>query len=153
MRARAWLGILVLALGTSAWLCAVGAGRAHGQRPDDVGGFMRLKLTHAQQVLEGLSLEDFDMVAKHSQAMALLTQDENWLVYQTPQYRQHSADFQRVCDTLTKQAKEKNLDGATLAYMQLTMSCVECHKYTRGVRMAGILPELRAPVILGSVKH
>ena len=28
-------------------------------------------------------------------------------------------------------AKAKNLDGATLAYVRLTMNCIECHKYVR----------------------
>ncbi len=63
----------------------------------------------------------------------LLAQDENWRVYQTLEYRQHSADFARIAGELTKAARAKNLDGATLAYLQLTMSCVSCHKYTRTI--------------------
>ncbi len=107
-----------------------------GPKPDNVAAFMQLKLTHAQKVLEGIALEDFDEIAKHSQAMGLLAQDENWRVYQTPEYREHSADFQRTAAKLTKAALDKNLDGAALAYLQLTMGCVNCHKYTRGVRIA-----------------
>lgn len=107
-----------------------------GPKPNDVAAFMQLKLTHAQKVLEGIAVEDFDEIAKHSQAMGLLAQDENWRVYQTPEYREHSADFQRTAASLTKAALDKNLDAAALAYLQLTMGCVNCHKYTRGVRIA-----------------
>lgn len=114
---------------------------ARSQVPDDVSAFMRLKLTHAQQVLEGITLEDYDMIAKHSQQMSLLSQDSNWMVYQTPQYRHFSADFRRIADALTAEARDRNLDGAALAYVQLTMSCVNCHKYTRGIKMARL--ELR----------
>ena len=40
--------------------------------------------------------------------------------------------FRRQANALTKAAQEKNLDAATLAYVRLTMSCVDCHKFVRG---------------------
>jgi hypothetical protein len=100
--------------------------------------FMRLKLSHAQSVLEGITLEDYDEIAKHAQTMATLSEDEKWNVFQTAEYRRHSAEFQLICRSLQEAAQEKNLDGATLAYMQMTMSCVNCHKYSRNVRMASL---------------
>jgi hypothetical protein len=33
---------------------------------------------------------------------------------------------------LVRAAEDKNLDGATLAYTQLAISCVQCHKIVRG---------------------
>lgn len=109
---------------------------ADAPRPNEAAAFMHLKLNHAQKVLEGIALENFDLIAKNAEQMGLLTQDENWMVYQTVEYRQHSADFERIAGTLTKAAKAKNLDGAALAYMELTMSCINCHKHTRGIRIA-----------------
>ena len=35
-----------------------------------------------------------------------------------------------------KAAKEKNLEAATLAYVRVTMSCVNCHKLVRGKLVA-----------------
>jgi len=113
----------------------IAQGFAAPPKPNDVAALMKLKLKHSQQVLEGVAVEDFDQIAKNSQQLALLAQDANWLVYQTPEYRHHSADFRRIADNLTKAAKERNGDAAALAYVQLTMSCVNCHKYVRGVRM------------------
>jgi cytochrome c556 len=95
--------------------------------------FMRAKLTHSQKVLEGLALEDFDLIAKNAQAMSLLSKDATWQVLQTPQYLQQSQDFQRAADAVTDAAKKKSLDGAALAYVELTMKCINCHKYVRGV--------------------
>jgi hypothetical protein len=95
---------------------------------------MQLKLRYAQKVLEGVAIEDFDLVAKNAQMLGLLAQDENWQVYQTPEYRQHSADFQRRADELARAAKAKNLDGAAIKYLELTMCCVNCHKYTRDIQ-------------------
>ncbi len=37
-----------------------------------------------------------------------------------------------------RKAKDKNLDGVTLAYMDLTMSCVRCHQYVRDTRDASL---------------
>jgi hypothetical protein len=40
-------------------------------------------------------------------------------------------EFQRLCDELAEKSRAKNIDGATLAYLRLTMNCVNCHKYVR----------------------
>jgi len=104
----------------------------------DISTFMRLKLSHTQKVLEGIALEDFESIAKNAQSMSLLAEDAKWRVFQTPEYRRHSDEFQQICRTLQKSAEAKNLDGAALAYVQLTMTCVNCHKYTRGIRMAAL---------------
>jgi hypothetical protein len=68
----------------------------------------------------------------------LLSQASNWQVLQTPEYRQRSTEFRRSVDALTEASRERNLDGATLAFMQVTMKCVSCHKYVRSVRMASL---------------
>ncbi len=47
------------------------------------------------------------------------------------EYLVFTGEFQRLCDDLDAKAKEKNLDGATLAFLRITMSCVNCHKYVR----------------------
>lgn len=103
---------------------------------DDVAGFMHLKLEHAQHVLEGIAIEDYEMIAKHSQQINLLTKDAMWQVIHTEAYLQFSDDFARSARRVTEAARDRNLDGAALAYMQLTLGCVNCHKYTRDVRMA-----------------
>ena len=35
-------------------------------------------------------------------------------------------------DALTKSARDRNLDAATLAYVRVTKGCVDCHKFVRG---------------------
>ena len=96
--------------------------------------FMRAKLGHSQKVLEGLTTENFDLVAKESQQMSLLSLASTWQVIETPEYTRRSNEFRRAVDDLTKAGKNKNLDGATLAYVNVTLKCVECHKYVRHVR-------------------
>jgi hypothetical protein len=36
-------------------------------------------------------------------------------------------------DDLTRDARNRNIDGATLDYFRLTMCCVNCHKYVRSL--------------------
>jgi cytochrome c556 len=135
-------GLATLALVGSVvvWLASA---RAQDPEPsdlktNDVHAFMRLKLGHAHKVLEGIATEDFKLIAKNAQEMTLLSEASNWQVLQTPEYEHHSRTFQRVSDTLVREAKQQDIDGAALAYVELTMSCVNCHKYTRGVRMAAV---------------
>ena len=119
-------------------LVAVAAALCGGEeQPNQVREFMRRKLPHSQKVLEGLVTEDFESIAKHAQELSLISQAATWQVLQTPDYLDHSTEFRRAADRLTEAARKKNLDGAALAYIDVTMSCINCHKYVRGVRIAG----------------
>jgi hypothetical protein len=104
---------------------------ARAAEPDQVAAFMRVKLAHSQDVLEGLSLADYDLIAKGAQELSLVSQAASWQVLQTEEYARQSAEFRRSCDTLRRVAGEKNLDGALLAWMEVTMKCVQCHRYVR----------------------
>jgi hypothetical protein len=94
-------GIVVCAAATGG-LVAVAADPAERVAAPNISTFMRLKLSHTQQVLEGIALEDFEQIAKHAQSMALLSEDEKWMVFQTPEYRRHSAVFLEICRTLQR---------------------------------------------------
>jgi cytochrome c556 len=104
--------------------------------PNDVDDFMQLKLNHAQDLLEALTTEDFEAAATHSQEISLLSQQATWQVLQTVEYNQHSAEFRRSADAVSTAAREKNLDAASLAYVDMTMKCFNCHKYVRGTKLA-----------------
>lgn len=104
----------------------------HAEEP--LAGFMRAKLTHSEKTLEGLTKGDFQMIAKHSQTISLLCEDELWSVMQTTEYRDRTKEFQRSVNAITDAARQKNLEAATLAYVNTTMHCVTCHKYVRDNR-------------------
>ena len=93
--------------------------------------FMKVKLTQAQNMLEGLTVEDFDQIEKNAAAMFLLTKAEQWNASKDLQFIQHSKEFERVTTQLAKYARDKNLDGASLMYVQLTLNCIECHRFVR----------------------
>lgn len=101
---------------------------------EKLSNFMKVKLDHSQKTLEGLAKGDFDLINKHSQAISLLCEDELWMVIQTPEYRERSKEFQRSVSAITDAARQKNLEAATLAYVDATLKCVACHKYIRQSR-------------------
>ncbi|MBC8353189.1 MAG: hypothetical protein H8E66_14425 [Planctomycetes bacterium] len=107
--------------------------------PDKTKAIMHAKLEHSQALLEGLATEDFARLAKHASTLSLLSLETDWNVIQTAEYRRLSEDFRRNTTKLTDAAKDKNLDGATLAYVGVTLKCVECHKYVRSVQV-GVTP-------------
>src|SRR5262245_3729523 len=106
---------------------------------------MKRKLEHAQKVLEGVALNDFEKIAKHAEELILISQLAGWKAIKTPEYEVHSGDFRRHAQTLVKDAKAKNAAAAARAHVELTMSCVKCHKYVREVRMTRLdQPQERA---------
>jgi len=118
----------------------VGAGReavaGNGERrvaikSDDVAVFMRAKLDHAQHVIEGLAMEDYQTIYRAAHDLALASQASAWEVLLTEEYARQSADFRRSCEALRAAARDENLDAAALAWMEVTMKCVQCHKYVR----------------------
>jgi predicted GTPase len=97
---------------------------------------MRKKLEASQSVLEGLALEDFDLIARGAKHLKTTSAAAEFLVIHDPLYTEQADEFRRIIDKLERAAKEKRIDGATLAYVDMTMSCVECHKYVRNVLVA-----------------
>jgi hypothetical protein len=96
--------------------------------------FMREKLNFSEDVLEGLALEQYATIEKGGKALKKLSEAAEWEVATIPgvtDYVMLTTDFQRHADELVKQARAKNIDGATLAYVKLTMGCVQCHKFIR----------------------
>ena len=106
------------------------------KRPPSRAEFMQLKLEYSKKVLEGLTLENFETIIKNAQALKRLSKAAEREVPAIPnagEYFVFTTEFQRLTDELVKKGREKNIDGATLAYLRLTMNCVNCHKYVRHV--------------------
>lgn len=108
---------------------------ANGDDPQ-TAALMTRKLTQSQKLLEGIALSDFAKMQKHAEELSAVSRAAAFRVLQTPLYQVYSADFQRTAETLARQARDKNLDGAALSYVELTLTCVKCHKHVREVRMA-----------------
>ena len=104
--------------------------------PNTTEVFMRAKLEHSQRILEGLTTEDFKIIAQSAERLETLSQDASWNILQTPEYMRQSVEFRRNAEELAKAAENKNLDGASLAYMDVMLNCINCHKYVRSIRLS-----------------
>jgi cytochrome c556 len=62
-----------------------------------------------------------------------------WRARESGEYEVLSAEFRKQAEALAKAAKDRNPDAVSLAYVQMTLSCVNCHKYMRGGKKAGEL--------------
>lgn len=127
---KRWMVVATVVAGMAA------AGTAREQRPkaDPPPNFMRRKLQDTQAVLNGLAVKDFGMIEASSEALILLSAKAEFQLLKTPEYRRYADDFRRDAEALSRAAKQKNLDEAALAYVQLTLNCVNCHKHVRDVR-------------------
>lgn len=95
---------------------------------------MRDKLAYASKALEGLSLEDYGKIAEAGDFMYMISKAASWHVIPTDEYVRLSKNFQEQSRDLKRHAEEKNLDAASLDYMRITHSCVQCHSYMRANR-------------------
>jgi hypothetical protein len=121
-----------LMIGVASVSLALGSLFAQSQKALPTKELMRQKLEHSQSVLEGLALENFELVANHARKLSALSLEAGWRALDDPEYARHSDSFRRNVNALAKAGADQNLDGATLAYVRVTMSCVECHKFVRG---------------------
>ena len=96
--------------------------------------WMKKKLEYSEQILSGLATEDFDRIRQSAKAMNALNQIENWLHATRPNYRAQLTIFRDANEQLIARASDNDLDGATLAFVQLTLSCVNCHKLVRDAK-------------------
>jgi hypothetical protein len=115
-------------------LLVTGVGLGQPLRTKAFKKVMTQKLVSSQHALEGIALADFSKIKASADKLAELTNTEEWLAVKTPEYAEHTNDFRAAVAKMAKKAKEKNLDGATLAYMEMTLTCVRCHQYVREVQ-------------------
>jgi cytochrome c556 len=93
--------------------------------------FMRQKLAYSQLVLEGLTLEKYDLITTYGQKMWNMAQTNLWSELLPVEYHQYSQKYRDNVLAMIDAAREKNLDGAMEAYRKSLQSCYDCHKYFR----------------------
>ncbi|MBI3735151.1 hypothetical protein HY256_01390 [Candidatus Sumerlaeota bacterium] len=100
---------------------------------------MRQKLDHAQKILEGITLKNFDTIKEQADALDKISRVDTWLKINTPAYLQMSDEFRASVAKMKRMAQDENIHGAALAFMQVEMTCVDCHQLIReGGLLTGI---------------
>lgn len=96
--------------------------------------WMKSKAKLSQEILVGLTEGDFDKIKVNAGALNLVHFFESIAPKKSAEYRQQMAMFSTANKELIRQAEEKNIYGATLAFNQLTVSCVQCHVVVRNAK-------------------
>lgn len=103
------------------------------QEHKPVSFWMEKKLEYTQDILRGLATGDLDDVAEKAEQMRLLSKVEGWIRSRKPGYSSQLQAFEFANAEILRNARADNLDGATIGFQQLTISCVSCHKMIRNV--------------------
>lgn len=72
------LGLLLLA--------GVPGVSGRSEEPKKEGALMQRKLKHAQNVLEGLAINDFDKIGDNAKELLTISKLNEWKVVKTPKY-------------------------------------------------------------------
>jgi cytochrome c556 len=93
---------------------------------------MQLKLRSAQAILEGIALNDFNKIQAAADQMIQISNASDFIrAYQGKEYLFHVELMRRPSETISKKAKDNNIDGVMVAYNELTLSCLKCHQAMR----------------------
>ena len=125
-------------VGTSFTPVSHGQEPSHGQEtvpkvsPEQpMSVWMAKKIEYSKAILEALTAGRYDDIEKHAEQMRLIGKVEGFVRGRSPSYKTHLQTFDLATRELKRQAAAKNIEGATLAFHQLTTSCVTCHQTLR----------------------
>jgi hypothetical protein len=62
-----------------------------------------------------------------------LVMGQHWFVLDTHEYKEFSKAMEDSANQLIRAANEKNVDAAALRYFDLTLRCIDCHRYVETV--------------------
>jgi cytochrome c556 len=106
-------------------------GKVASHSRDKASLWMKHKLAASQRILEGMTRADYEMIEKSAEGMQITSYLEAWSRGDLPDYKAQLQAFDYANGAIVRAARNKNLDGVTIAYAQLTISCVQCHKIVR----------------------
>lgn len=92
--------------------------------------WMAKKLEFLKVILESLTKGDFETMAKNAERMQRLGKLEGF-VRRNKDYQTQLHSFELANQELVRHSLRRSVEGATLAFNQLTTSCVACHTLLR----------------------
>lgn len=92
---------------------------------------MRQKLEHAQGLLSALSIGDFERMISNSKELQRISLEARWSQPHSPAYADLGEEFRSALERIVVAAEKQNIDAAALNYVQVVLTCVQCHKVVR----------------------
>lgn len=147
MRARAGLlGSIGALVALAAVLLSVGRADSAAPRPSsatvaagaaaqDTAAIRRLmwqKVARAERAMRGLAVGDLDDVQKAADELVQIAAEAGWSVdRRTGPFAVYEAEFQRRAARLAQFAREGDLHGSYYQFVQVMLTCFDCHEELR----------------------
>src|SRR6266446_6243024 len=116
---------------TLAAVCGLSLAAELAQPRHPTREFMRQKLTYSQGVLEGITLEKYNLVVSNAAMLRKMNMTNAFVIVRNPKYLESIISFHSSVNDLIAAAVEKNLENTTEAYTKVARKCVACHQQFR----------------------
>jgi len=117
-------------------VCALFSVSAMSTQGPGLDRVMHKKLVASQKILEAVVTSRWITIEAQSKELEALTNDPGWMVLKAPEYAQQSATFRQAVRALREAAVQRDLEATPQAYIAVTLSCVQCHRYLARHRLA-----------------
>ncbi len=94
-----------------------------------VESLMKAKAGYAHRLLDAVVLGELETVRDQAFRLKAIAETADWSVIDTPEYVRESDAFIRATERLQQSASSGNHDRVADAYVEITRSCVRCHRY------------------------
>ncbi|HEY7700068.1 MAG TPA: hypothetical protein VIE88_16705 [Vicinamibacteria bacterium] len=86
----------------------------------------KLDLSHG--ALDAIALEDFEALEAYASDLVALSVAGELNISNEESYKPESREFREAALALGKAAHERKIEAAALAYVDLTLRCMSCHR-------------------------
>jgi len=107
-----------------AWLAASQTERE--AKPSEEIMWKKLDLSH--DALDAIALDDFEALEAYASDLVALSDAGELNIDDSESYRQKSRAFRDAAQALGKAARDRESEAAALAYVDLTLRCLSCHR-------------------------
>lgn len=129
------LAVSTACVAVAGWL-AWSADAQDKEKKNPVELTMRQKLEATSKVLEGLAIEDKELVHEGAKVLTQLSKAEVWQVLTDSEYREHTQTFRSAVKRLDEAAQKSEFASAQLEWLDATKRCFDCHNHVRADRAA-----------------
>jgi hypothetical protein len=93
--------------------------------------FMASKRFHMGELFDGVLNKNFEQAAEKAKVLMMLSKASTWHQIDSEDYKRHSNLFQESLRFFIEKAEAKSVEGVSLGYVRLAMSCMHCHHEVR----------------------
>jgi hypothetical protein len=86
------------------------------------------KLDLAHDSLDAIALDDFEALEAYASDLSSLSLSAGLALTETEGYRRQSREFREAAQALLRAARKRDTEEAALAYVDLTLRCLGCHR-------------------------